>query len=169
MSGTKARPLHRRVTIVLNGNNARFQEDLNSYMRQSAMVTLVGYHVLNTPTTGTVPNTPFLALEFEQSAGFEMAPMVTNTLFQNSILMPLSGMITSRDISGGIVLGEMKGSRAQQLHIRVSDYLGNRHDPVTNKLFDWLTVELIMLETGTENTPSFLLGLPQIQQTIFTI
>lgn len=169
MSGTAARPLHRRLTIVLNGSNARFQEDLNTYMRQSSSVTLVGYHVLNTPVTATVPNTPYLTLEFEQGGGFEMAPMITNTNAQNAILMPLSGLNTSRDCSGGIILGEMRGSRAGQVTISVRDHLGQRHDPSSNKLFDWLTLELVILETGRQSTPSFLIDLPQIQPTLNTL
>lgn len=168
MSGRAKKPLWRRVTIVLDGTLNRFQVPLDSYMRETSRVLITGYTVLNTPVTGTVPNTPIISLDFEQSAGFELTPMISNLPVQDSIVLALSGLNTQRSFSPGIILGELKGGRRHILNMRVKDVAQNDHNASTNKLFNYLVLELVVLETGMDLTPPDLLQIPWIQAAVDT-
>lgn len=169
MSGTVKRPLNRRCTLVLSGTKSRFQEDLNWDMRETSRVVIVGYTVLNTPVTGTVPDTPLISIDFEFGPGFELTPQISNYPLQHSIVLPLVAANTQRDCSSGIVLGELRGSRIGQVNMRVKDITGADHHASSNKLFDWIVLEMVLLEAGREPTPLYLKDVPSIQQTLNTI
>lgn len=169
MSGRQKQPLWRQVRILLRGTDSRFQIPLDSYMRETSKVILLGYTVLNTPVTGTVPVTPIIALDFEQSPGFELTPQLSNLPLQDSIVLALVGVNTQRDCSSGIVIGQLRGSKRHIINMRVRDVDGVEHNASSHKLFDWLTLEMAVLEAGMDLTPPDLMKIPSIQAVLDTI
>lgn len=171
MSGTTSNPLHRRMTLVLDGSKSDFRQmKLDWNLRQSSSVVLVSYTVLNTPVTSSVPDTPFLSVDFESvSCGFELIPQISNYPVQHSIVLPLVGLNTQNNYSATMVLGEIRGSRLAEVNLRIKDATGTPHNASSNKLFDWVILELLIVESGREPTPLFLKDIPTIQQTWNTI
>ena len=169
MSGTTAKPLTKRITLVLDGANLdRFQVDLSEEIRQTASVTLIAYTVINAPVSGAFPVHPVIQIVFDYGAGIQCTPIHTNIVGRPDLLLALSGATTER-YSLQTVVGEMRGSARRSFVVRVFDEAGVEHNHSTHRLFDWLTVELEALEVGMLRGPLALQGVPTIQQSFDTI
>lgn len=184
-------PVIKRMVWVLDGSlNSPFDINLNDRVTASAGLVMTQYTVLNTPVTGTVPNTPFIY--------FQMGPMLTGVTLSGCVshekrkIIPqedplpdidaivgippdathiaLVGANTNVQMQPGKHVGIMKGGETRAFKIHVRDYIGRDHSASTNKLFDWAIIEFEIQETPHARNPLYLTNkVPTIQQTLDTI
>lgn len=167
----KQPPSYKRLTLFLDGNDSRFYLDLKEGIFNPAVIMLVGYNVIDTPSTGLFPNNPALELRFEGQVGFQINTSASNRMDPRAIPLVLSGPVTNKEYPNpGIIIGQSyHGSTQWQVTVSVRDINGVEHNPVTNKLFQWITLELQLIENRYVESPLSLLSVPTIQQTRDTL
>jgi hypothetical protein len=163
-------PTVRRMVWVLDGSkNSPFNIELNDRVKMSAAVNLVQYTVINTPVTGTTPNTPLLIFQpGPMLTGLQFSGCTSNVVPMDAFHVVLSEATTDKVISVGKKVGVMQGGEMRTMSLHVSDLSHNAHNATSNKLFDYCILEFEIAETPIARNPLWLQKVPTIQQTLDT-
>jgi hypothetical protein len=183
-------PVIKRMVWVLDGSlDSPFDIQLNDRVTMSAGLVMTQYTVLNTPVTGTVPDTPFIYLQMgHMLSGVTLSGCVSHEQRKIIVQDPppnidaivgipmdathvaLSGANTNVWMQPGKHVGIMKGGETRGFKVHVRDYIGRDHSASDNKLFDWAIFEFEIQETPHARNPLYLTNkVPTIQQTLDTI